>query len=210
MARLSYHATLACCATLALGACSANAQQAGTVAPTTIRLFARTLTFQLPADMTIANRQHNGTNVLIEYVPRGETLANWTRLITIQAYRGLGASPLPSIEIARSAFYPAACTRGPIYRAGAEIGVAPNLRRTIIATGCASLPPGAYPQALSGAGEQDFIMMFRDAETVYTINYALRGAPFGRQGPPIAIDSGEAVLRDVLGAVTLNVTINQN
>lgn len=194
---------------LALGACSAdarqdNARQSDLATATTIPLFTRTLAFQLPADIVVANRQQNGTNVLIEFVPRGETLANWTRLVTIQAYRGLGASPLTSAEIAHSAFYPAACSNGPLYRVGAEGEAAPGLRRTIVATGCASLPAGAYPQALAGAGEQDFIMMFRDVETIYTINYAVRGVPFAPSRPPIALGSGEAVLRGVFGVVRLN------
>lgn len=171
--------------------------------PTRVALLDRTLEFTLPADMVQATNHNNGTNVLIEYVPRGENLGNWTRLVTIQAYRGLGRSPASTADIAWQAFYPAACRIGPIWRDGGERILSGGLKRTVIANGCASLPAGAYPRALKGAGEQDFILMFRDAESIYTLNYAVRGAPFARKRPPVPVETGEALLRQVFGEVSL-------
>lgn len=168
-----------------------------------VPLYGRTLTFMLPAGMTAANDKDNGTNRLIEYVPRGETLANWTRLVTIQAYRGLGTSPLPTAQIARQAFYPAACKVGPIYQDNGETAFPGGVKRSLIINGCASLPPGAYPKALAGAGEQDFILIFRDADTIYTLNYAVRGKPFAGKAPPVALAAAEALLKDVFGEIRL-------
>ncbi len=171
--------------------------------PAKVPLFKRTLVFTLPSDMEVANSRDNGTNILIEFVPKGENLGNWTRLVTVQAYRGLGKSPMTSAEIARQAFYPAACKEGPIYRDGGERILGSGLKRSVIANGCASLPAGAYPKAMKGAGEQDFILMFRDADTIYTLNYAVRGKPFAGKAPPVAVDQGEALLRQVFGEVSL-------
>lgn len=171
--------------------------------PTNVPLYGRTLTFTLPIGMTAANDQDNGTNRLIEYVPRGETLANWTRLMTIQAYRGLGTSPLPTAQIARQAFYPAACKVGAIYQDNGETALAGGVKRTLIINGCASLPPGAYPKALAGAGEQDFILIFRDADTIYTLNYAVRGKAFAGKAPPVALAAAETLLKDVFGEIGL-------
>jgi hypothetical protein len=151
---------------------------------TRVALFARQLQFTLPAGFVRVTDRANGTNVLIEYVPAGENVGNWTRMVTIQAYRGLGRSPAATAAIARQAFYPAACTIGPLYRDFGERVGGGGLKQTIVANGCASLPAGAYPKALKGAGEQDFIMIFRDEETVYTLNYAERGAPFAGKPPP--------------------------
>jgi len=182
----------------------ATAAVAATAAPTRVPVFQRALVFNLPSDMVRANDRNNGTNILIEYVPKGQTLANWTRLVTIQAYRGLGRSPMKSGDIARQAFYPASCTSGPIYRDGGERILASGVKRSIIANGCASLPAGAYPKALKGAGEQNYIMMFRDADSIYTLNYAVRGAAFAGKAPPMSVEGGEAILRDIFGEVTLN------
>ncbi len=102
----------------------------------------KTLAFALPQGFTRATDENNGTNVLIEYLPAGENFDNWTRLVTIQAYRGLGQDPRPTAEIARQAFYPAACKVGPIYIDLGEQAIAPGLKRTLVANGCASLPAG--------------------------------------------------------------------
>ncbi len=169
----------------------------------TVPLYTRTLSFTLPVDMVRANDKDNGTNRLIEYVPRGETVANWTRLVTIQAYRGLGTSPQPTAQIARQAFYPAACKVGLIYQDNGEKALAGKLRRSLIINGCASLPPGAYPKALAGAGEQDFFLIFRDSDTIYTLNYAVRGKPFAGKAPPIALATAETLLKDVFGEIRL-------
>lgn len=171
--------------------------------PETVPLFGRRLDFTLPAGFVRVTDRANGTNVLIEYVPAGESVSTWTRMVTIQAYRGLGRSPASSADIARQAFYPAACRIGPIWRDGGERVLPSGLRRSLIANGCASLPAGAYPRVLKGAGEQDFILMFRDADSIYTLNYAVRGAPFAGRKPPLDPERGEALLAQVLGAVSL-------
>lgn len=169
----------------------------------TVPLYGRTLSFTLPADMQRANDRDNGTNRLIEYTPRGETVANWTRLVTIQAYRGLGTSPQSTGQIARQAFYPAACEVGLIYQDNGEKALGDGLKRTLVINGCASLPPGAYPKALAGAGEQDFILIFRDSDTIYTLNYAVRGKPFAGKAPPIALADAEKLIKDIFGDIRL-------
>lgn len=171
--------------------------------PESVPLYGRTLSFTLPADMVRANDQENGTNRLIEYVPKGETVSNWTRLVTIQAYRGLGTSPQPTAQIARQAFYPAACKVGLIYQDNGEKALAGGLKRSLVLNGCASLPAGAYPEALAGAGEQDFIVIFRDSDTIYTLNYAVRGKPFAGKAPPIPLATAETLLKTMLGEIRL-------
>jgi len=181
----------------------ANVQAGSAPSYESVPLHGGTLSFNLPLDFVRVTDKNNGTNVLIEYFPRGQSVANWTRMVTVQAYRGLGSSPASSAEIARQAFYPAVCKIGPIYRDAAEREVRKGFTLSIISDGCASLPAGAYPKALKGAGEQDFIMVFRDANTVYTLNYAERGAPFAGKVPPRDIERSKEILREIFGNVAL-------
>ncbi len=162
------------------------------------------MSFVLPQAMRMVIHRRNYTNMLMEFVPQGESLAMWTNMVTIKAYRGLGTSPEPSAAIARMTFYPATCRIGPIYRDSGERIFASGLKVSILSIGCALLPAGAYPMALKGAGEQDFIMMFRDAETVYSLNYAERGALFTSKTPPPDPASVEVILKQVLGTATLS------
>lgn len=177
-----------------------KAQDPSTV--TRVPLFNRTLSFGLPAGFETVTRKNNGTNVLIEYVPRGETVANWTRMVTIQAYRGLGRSAYSTSDIARQAFFPAKCKVGPLYSDLGERKERHDLTRAVIVTGCKSLPPGAYPKALAGAAEQDVILLFRDSETIYTLNYAER-----RPGLRMKVPSdAEKAAMQIFGAIALTET----
>lgn len=202
--RLALGSALLALTLAGVGVTAAAAPSPTPHAQTRIDLFDRRLEFAMPDNFVAVTDKANGTNVLIEYVPRGETTANWTRMVTIQAYRGLGSSPQSTSAIARQAFYPAACKIGPIYRDFGEQAVGGGLKRTIIANGCASLPAGAYPKALKGAGEQDFIMIFRYAETIYTLNYAERGAPFAGKTPPKDVAKSADILAGQFGAVRLD------
>lgn len=174
--------------------------------PLRVSLFSDEMRFALPAGFVQGTNRRNGTHVLIEYVPRGETLATWTQLVTIQAYRGLGRSPASTAQIARQAFYPAACRDGASYHDLGERPIAHGLTRTLVVNGCASLPTGAYPKAMAGAGEQDFIVVFRTAESIYTLNYARRGAPYRNSGLSVPLSESEALVREVFGDVSLRGT----
>lgn len=181
----------------------AAAASAASAVETRIELFDRVLAFRLPSGFVRATDTDNGTNVLIEFVPKGQTVANWTQLVTVQAYRGLGRSPEPTAQIARRAFYPAACKIGPLYADGGEKPFAPGVKRSIVSNGCASLPAGAYPKALKGAGEQDFLYIFRDADTIYTLNYAERGASFAGKAAQRGAGTAGEILAETFGTVSL-------
>lgn len=180
-----------------------GAAPAATGAPTTnfvIRLHERVMGFHLPAGFRALTPQGNDRQFLMEIVPQGEAVENWTRLITIRATHGIRAD-LSSADIARKVFDPTSCTQGHLYRDFGERKVEGALKLSVLAIGCGALPPGAYPAALTGAGEQDFIFMFRDDDAIYTLNYAVRGAAFSGDRPPIDPASAEAVLRAQFGAV---------
>ena len=184
---------------------------ASTEAPPTnfvIRLYARVLGFHLPAGFRAVAPHSDGRQFLMEIVPEGETVENWTRLITIRATRGIPAD-LASADIAKRVFDPASCTQGHLYRDFGERKVEGSLRLSVLAIGCGALPPGAYPAALSGAGEQDFILMFRDDDAIYTLNYAVRGAPFSGDHPPIDPALAEATLRAQFGTARVCATASE-
>ncbi|MEG3146883.1 hypothetical protein U1839_19710 [Sphingomonas sp. RT2P30] len=170
-------------------------------APTTnfvIRLYNRVLGFHLPANFQPVPPQSNDRQFLMEIVPKGETVENWTRLITIRATHGIRPD-LASAVIAKAVFDPVSCTQGHIYRNFGEKQIEGPLRLSVIAIGCGALPAGAYPAALTGAGEQDFILMFRDEDAIYTLNYAVRGAPFNADHPPIDLAQAEEILHAQFG-----------
>ncbi len=174
-----------------------------------IRLYGRVLGFHLPAGFHPVTPHSSATQFLMEIVPQGETVESWTRLITIRSMRGISPA-MPSADIATALFDPKSCTKGHLYRDSAEKPVEGRLRLSIIAIGCGGLPPGIYPAARSGAGEQDFILMFRDDDAIYTLNYAVRGSAFDGDHPPIDPARAEAVLRAQFGTARVCATAAEN
>ena len=167
-----------------------------------IPLYGRVLGFQLPDGFVAQAPKSNGTNFLMEFLPKGETVENWTRLVTIQAYKGAARQPANSADIARGAFEPKACTIGPVYLFSGEQVVHGALKRSLVVNGCASLPAGAYPKAMKGASERDAILFFRDADTLYTLNYAER-SPLANKVAHFTLDSAKAKLTEMFGDVRL-------
>lgn len=167
-----------------------------------IPLYGRVLSFHLPDGFVAQEPKSDGRNFLMEFVPRGETTANWTRLITVQAYQGAARQPTSSADIARQAFEPRACTNGPVYLFGGEQVQHGGLKRSLVVNGCASLPAGTYPKAMKGASERDAIFFFRDADTLYTLNYAER-SPLASKVVPFTLESAKAKLTELLGEVKL-------
>lgn len=171
------------------------AQGDGKPEPFQLRLYQRLLRFNLPAGFLITYQAQSPNQVLIEYAPDGEGVADWTRLLTIRALKDVGAASYTSGAIADRMFNPRqTCPSGPLYRNLGERAFAPGVTVTTIALGCASLPKGAYPEALSGAGEQDFVWLFRDADNYYALKYSLRGPAWPIDEPPIALADAEGQL----------------
>lgn len=168
-------------------------------------LFSRVIGFHLPLDMIAQEPQANGREFLMEFVPRGETVENWTRLVTVRAILLAGRQQLASGDIARALFNPKTCTQAHLYRDFGEHAIDASLRRSVIAMGCGSLPAGAYPAAIERAGEQDFIYLFRDAGAVYSLNYAVRGSAFVNS-PPIDPAQAETIMRKQFGDVMVCAT----
>lgn len=183
-------------------ATSALAAEAPAVPNTVIALYGRVLGFNLPDGFVAQAPKSNGTNFLMEFVPEGETVENWTRLVTIQAYKGAGQQATSSADIARSAFEPRACTTGPVYLFGGEQVQHGTLKRSLVVNGCAALPPGAYPKAMAGASERDAILLFRDADNLYALNYAER-SPLARKTVPFTLATATAKLAAMYGEVRL-------
>ena len=153
-----------------------------------LRLFDRLLSFMLPTSFVITYQAQSPNQFLVEYAPDGEGSADWTRLVTIRALKNIGAAPYTSGSIADRLFNPReSCPTGPLYRNLGERAYAPGITVTTIALGCASLPKGAYPDALAGAGEQDFVWLFRDSNNYYALKYSVRGPAWPIDEPPIPL-----------------------
>lgn len=147
-------------------------------------VFGRVISFKLPRGFVIAWRQQVPGGYLAEYIPDGETLENWTRMITLTASIGAGAARVEDAELADVLYNKPGCP-GWRYR---DFGAAANpgsARRRTLLIGCDATAPAAYDKAVVDAAERAAIGFFRDEETVWTLQYAERTLP----GTPGKVDT---------------------
>ncbi|HPU14492.1 MAG TPA: hypothetical protein PK808_00260 [Polymorphobacter sp.] len=129
------------------------------------QVYSRTVSFALPRPMLPVYSAEVGGRFIMEYVPDGETVERWTRMVTVTGAVGAGAAHLTDAELADALFNRGQC-EGRVY---ADLGPVENpvLGYRALLIGC-----GVEGQA---ATERAAIAMFRDSETVWTVQFAQHG-----------------------------------
>lgn len=164
-------------------------------------VFSRVFDFRTQDTFAAQPVQRNDRQVLLEFLSKGETFDTWTHLVTVRGFRGLGASPMTTREIATRLFDPKGCTKAGTLFVGPEEVVFGQLRRSFVVISCGHSSGNIYPGEKAGGGEQDFLYLFRDDAHLYTLQYAMRGSSFDT--PPIDPARAEAILSEQFGPVLL-------
>ena len=142
-------------------------KQPGLNKMTTVQqVWTRTVAFDLPKPFVPSWRAQGPANYTVEYIPDGETSERWTRMITVSGTIAAGAARMGDAALATAVFGRAACP-GYVYR---DLG--PTTRAPL---GYRSIVIGCGAEGAAGS-ERAVIAMFHDAQTMWTIQYAERGA----------------------------------
>jgi hypothetical protein len=86
---------LPCCIfpAIACGTLPAHTQKAGTKVTTVTLIFDQLVLFSMPADFVTVHEQSNAKGYIREAVPQGESVEDWTQMITVQGFKGLATRP---------------------------------------------------------------------------------------------------------------------
>jgi hypothetical protein len=139
-------------------------------------IYNRVLSFKLPRPFVTAFRQQSPAGYIVEYLPDGQTLANWTQMITITSRPGVGAAQVEDDALADFIFNKRSCP-GWLYR---DLGAVPSpttARQRVIVLGCDEVQGSDYSKAVPGASERAAIMFVRDGENVWSVQFAQRNLP---------------------------------
>lgn len=160
----------------------------------TVPLFGRIMAFDMIRNFVPAYQAQGADSFIFEFLPDGQNFDNWTQMVTITAARGLGADRRSDAEIAAAALSsPRGCAAGHFYRPLGQRALGGGLSQLMVSKGCASTAANAYPGASPGIGEQSIILVFRDRQNVYSLQYATR-ARFVSGKPPIADTAAPAAV----------------
>ena len=147
----------------------AAAENSTIIAP----VFAQLITGPLPDGFVPAFENANATGYINEAVPKGETLENWTQLITVTGAKGLAVAEQPTSALQFAEFlsgqYKAACA-GSFVAEQFETPAIKGARESFMGyLSCGAVNGG--PQSESMA-----FLVLVGAEDIYTVQWAEHGA----------------------------------
>ena len=161
----------------------------------TLELYGRVLFFDMLRNFVPVFKAQNDRQFMFEFAPDGETSERWSKLVTITSIKGAGAAQLDGAAMAESLFKnPAGCASGFFYKVLETRNLGGGLAVTMISKGCGSVAANAYPGAIAKSGEQNLVLHYRDAQNVYSLQYAVRGKGFMPSTPPISDAAARAQL----------------
>jgi hypothetical protein len=139
-------------------------------------IYNRVLSFKLPRPFVTAYRQQATGGYIVEYLPDGQTLANWTQMITVTSQRGVGAAQVEDEALADYIFNKRSCP-GWVYRDLGAVASSTSARQRMIMLGCDVVQGSDYSKAVPGASERAAIMFLRDGENIWSVQFAERNLP---------------------------------
>jgi hypothetical protein len=128
-------------------------------------LQAENLLVPIPQGFKTGWQNTSGPNTMTEFVPAGETVDNWSRMITQQIFHGRANDPPDGLPTAMDAGWRAACPGG----AARKLSQAPE---------------NGYPSAIwlfscprnpqTGKPENAWVKVISGADSLYSVQYAVR------------------------------------
>jgi hypothetical protein len=109
-----------------------------------------------------------GRLTIDEYVPRGESVQRWTRMITVQRISGLGNVPAPQFVAEIAKRYVAGC-RGKATGLAVPFGAAAGARLDCPRNPMTGAPETLFIRAIPGGGD------------MFCVQIAFRGIPMPRE-----------------------------
>lgn len=140
-------------------------------------IFGQLVRFSMPSVFVVANEKANTTNYIREAVLKGETLTQWTQMITVTGFKGLVANPQitpESFAVSIAGGFKRACPDSFAVKplGAAKFGAQDGF---VAVVGC-----GRIETAPDKHGETALLIVVKGSADYYTLQWAER-APSGDQ-----------------------------
>ncbi|MFN3473402.1 MAG: hypothetical protein ACK4ZW_05090 [Blastomonas sp.] len=158
-------------------------------------VFDRMMSFRLFDTFEPVYEAQNERQKILEFVPEGATVEDWSRMITLSAFSGAGAASVSTAEMQARFFNSTkGCETTNFSRVIVSGRMVDGTEYNLSSIGCGSTAAGGYPGAVSGRGEQFLALLLRDKQNVVVLQYAERGEGFAPGGEPISDETAKAVM----------------
>lgn len=158
-------------------------------------VFDRTISFWIFDTFEPVYEARNERQMILEFVPQGSTVDDWTRMITLSAFAGAGSAPVSTADMQQRFFATSkGCEVANFSRVIASGRLDDGTEYNLSSNGCGSTATGGYPGARTGRGEQFIALLLRDAQNIVVLQYAERGEGFADGHQPIADEMVPAMM----------------
>ncbi|WP_017670916.1 hypothetical protein [Blastomonas sp. AAP53] len=158
-------------------------------------VFDKTVSFRVFDTFEPVYEAQNDRQMILEFVPQGATVEDWSRMITLSAFKGAGAAPVSTADMQQRFFNTGkGCEVANLSRTIASGRLGDGTEYNLSSNGCGSTAAGGYPGAQSGRGEQFIALLLRDEQNIVVLQYAERGEGFAHDRPPITDDMVPAIM----------------
>jgi hypothetical protein len=140
----------------------------GNLSPALAQLQDENLLTSLPRGFVVGDTQSNGREDMAEYVPTGESVNDWSRMVTVQIFHGLANADTEAFAGKLETGWKSACPGGNAkkIKTGAENGYPFSLW----VFNCALNPETNKPETM-------FLKAIGGGDALYSAQYAFRSLP---------------------------------
>ena len=161
-------------------------------------LFGRIMQVKLSVGFVPAHRAQNQSGFIYEFVPDGDDIERWTQLFTITSMRGIGSFQMDDGALAASVSGSSTgCSGTPTFKIIRPAIVVGGATGVVTEKRCSGVTAGSYVGAVEGSEEHNLIVFLRDADNVFTVQFARRGKGGASGEPLISPQETEAFLKQI-------------
>ena len=143
-----------------------------------IPIYSQKLRFKLPTDWQHAHTSQNEKSYLIEFIPKDETLENWTNLFSIQGFKDFNPAVRP-LDVANNVAknFAKTCPDTAIYT---KIGerVLNGYDAFLAIIGCSVMPQDHASNLKKGMSEISYYVFIKGKSDLYFAQKSIRGVGF--------------------------------
>jgi hypothetical protein len=169
-----------------------------------VPIFSQTLAFTLPAGWKLGFQNVGNTIHVVEYVPEGQTVENWSEMITLQGLRDVDRSPpwSPPARTPKGVLglkvldHRKVCGERLVAISIGDLRVDGNDAHAAI-IGCGGVPADRPYGLKKGQGEVAYFLAIRGRNDMYLIHRAMRGPEFDPRSPPITPANGLQLMSEL-------------
>ena len=157
------------------------------------------LSITVPRGWHIGHQQSAGDAGIIQFVPDGETVEAWTRMITVQTTIGLvktsGVTPKTFLATMGQGMRERCPESFVVQDLGAWRPEVTGAHTAIM--GCGNVQQDMKSGIKKGQGEIAVFVAFHSAGDLFLVHRALRSAAFDQQRPPLTADNVSAFMKEI-------------